>query len=207
MVRVSRGVRLGRERQALGCEDASRVPTHHVRSRRARCGNRRRHTAPSTTLNLDAHMLSGAKEAAVAQLQAQSTDGAPCNSLRNSASVEEWLRIDRSQAKNPYGVRVCGGSPSGIRTRVTAVRGRRPRPLDDRAVLPVMASNHEYLSQSQACCQLHQPGTRTTVFTRKRVGLTMTVRTEHSEIFEPVVIAHTVDVVDLDVDSLAPPFA
>ena len=28
------------------------------------------------------------------------------------------------------------GSPSGIRTRVTAVRGRRPRPLDDRAVAP-----------------------------------------------------------------------
>ena len=32
----------------------------------------------------------------------------------------------------PYD-RVLIGSPNGIRTRVTAVRGRRPRPLDDRA--------------------------------------------------------------------------
>src|SRR5690606_29261532 len=29
----------------------------------------------------------------------------------------------------------CGGDPSGIRTRVTAVRGRRTRPLYDGAVL------------------------------------------------------------------------
>jgi hypothetical protein len=39
-------------------------------------------------------------------------------------------------------------SPNGSRTRVTAVRGQRPRPLDDRAVmLPVMGSNHHMQRQ------------------------------------------------------------
>jgi hypothetical protein len=40
------------------------------------------------------------------------------------------------EAQKPLWYKGFVGSPSGIRTRVTAVRGRRPRPLDDRAVAP-----------------------------------------------------------------------
>ena len=36
--------------------------------------------------------------------------------------------------KKPRRSEVLRFSPNGSRTRVTAVRGRRPRPLDDRAV-------------------------------------------------------------------------
>jgi len=32
------------------------------------------------------------------------------------------------------------GTPDGIRTRVTAVKGRRPRPLDDRGLVPKTTS-------------------------------------------------------------------
>lgn len=58
-------------------------------------------------------------------------------------------------------------SPDGIRTHATAVRGRRPRPLDDgagtdpscqhssRLVLGYQDSNLEWLNQNQLCCQLH----------------------------------------------------
>ena len=46
-------------------------------------------------------------------------------------------------------------SPSGIRTRVTAVRGRRPRPLDDRAAkLPILDSNEGQRIQSPPLYQL-----------------------------------------------------
>ncbi len=31
------------------------------------------------------------------------------------------------------------GSPSGVRTRVTGVRGRRPRPLDDGTINPFLS--------------------------------------------------------------------
>jgi hypothetical protein len=70
------------------------------------------------------------------------------------------------------------GSPDGIRTHATAVRGRRPRPLDDgagtdprcqhsspayahliacggQALLGYQDSNLEWLNQNQLCCQLH----------------------------------------------------
>jgi hypothetical protein len=69
-------------------------------------------------------------------------------------------------------------SPDGIRTHATAVRGRRPRPLDDGArtdpscqhsslthtrligcggqtLLGYQDSNLEWLNQNQLCCQLH----------------------------------------------------
>ena len=42
------------------------------------------------------------------------------------------------------------GSPNRIRTGVTAVRGRRPRPLDDRAALPEMDSNHRHADSESA---------------------------------------------------------
>ena len=32
------------------------------------------------------------------------------------------------------------GTPNGIRTRVTALKGRRPRPLDDGGSIPIRAS-------------------------------------------------------------------
>src|SRR6202035_2774705 len=74
--------------------------------------------------------------------------------------------------------RVWISSPDGIRTHATAVRGRRPRPLDDGArtdpssqhsslryahliacggqtLLGYQDSNLEWLNQNQLCCQLH----------------------------------------------------
>jgi hypothetical protein len=50
-------------------------------------------------------------------------------------------RPDRRDARNPCTAGDVAGSPDRIRTGVTALRGRRPRPLDDgavhsRAVLP-----------------------------------------------------------------------
>src|SRR5581483_1044079 len=47
-------------------------------------------------------------------------------------TVAECLRFSSYESKTPW-IQGFGGSPNGIRTRVTAVRGRRPRPLDDRA--------------------------------------------------------------------------
>jgi hypothetical protein len=41
----------------------------------------------------------------------------------------------------------------------------------------------------------------------ERFGLAVAVRAEHTEIFEPVVFAVSVGVVDLDAEGLAPPFA
>ena len=75
----------------------------------------------------------------------------------------------------PLGTEVKRCSPDGIRTHATAVRGRRPRPLDDGAMnkirlvsiadgrRPVLIrsglgyqdSNLEWLNQNQLCCQLH----------------------------------------------------
>lgn len=80
----------------------------------------------------------------------------------------------RADAKSPISrrnwaiLRLLGScSPDGIRTHATAVRGRRPRPLDDgagtdpscqhssRLVLGYQDSNLEWLNQNQLCCQLH----------------------------------------------------
>ena len=75
----------------------------------------------------------------------------------------------------PLGTEVKRCSPDGIRTHATAVRGRRPRPLDDGAMnkirlvsiadrrrpalirsgLGYQDSNLEWLNQNQLCCQLH----------------------------------------------------
>jgi len=49
-----------------------------------------------------------------------------------SVVVQLWATA-AFDAEKPRGTGFCG-SPSGIRTRVTAVRGQRPRPLDDGAV-------------------------------------------------------------------------
>ncbi len=53
--------------------------------------------------------------------------------LRASTLCYRYARIEKGdlsiQLKSPYFL----GSPYGIRTRVTGVRGRRPRPLDERA--------------------------------------------------------------------------
>ena len=56
---------------------------------------------------------------------------------------------------------VC--SPEQIRTAVTALRGRRPRPLDDGARLHVLLelggedSNPQRQDQNLLCCRLHHP--------------------------------------------------
>lgn len=63
-------------------------------------------------------------------------------------------------------LRCACGSPERIRTAVTALRGRRPRPLDDGAVLSRRRisgllggedSNPQRLDQNQLCCRLHHP--------------------------------------------------
>jgi hypothetical protein len=53
-------------------------------------------------------------------------------------------------------------SPNGSRTRVTAVRGRRPRPLDDRAALwlPGMDSNHQPPDSESGAQPVKLPGTK-----------------------------------------------
>ena len=52
---------------------------------------------------------------------------------------------------------VCG-SPEQIRTAVSALRGRRPRPLDDGAVeLGGEDSNPQRQGQNLLCCRLHHP--------------------------------------------------
>src|SRR5699024_10458155 len=73
-------------------------------------------------------------------------------------------------APAPGAVTRC--TPDGIRTHATAVRGRRPRPLDDggrtrtrvgsartgapwSVQLAYQDSNLERLNQNQLCCQLH----------------------------------------------------
>ena len=53
--------------------------------------------------------------------------------LRGAAFVPRKAAGDEKTA--PFDA-VSKYSPNGIRTRVTAVRGRRPRPLDDRAMAP-----------------------------------------------------------------------
>ena len=110
-------------------------------------------------------------------------------------------------AKTLVNTRVFG-SPNGIRTRVTAVRGQRPRPLDDRAILlPIKDLNLEYLSQSQACYQLHQSGLSfsSRIPPRKGLRLAVAIRAQHAKIFEPVVVPDSVDVVDLDGERFPPP--
>ena len=88
-------------------------------------------------------------------------------------------RIDRAGRAGDRRLVVCSlCSPDGIRTHATAVRGRRPRPLDDGArtdpscqhsspekahliagraaiLLGYQDSNLEWLNQNQLCCQLH----------------------------------------------------
>ena len=55
-------------------------------------------------------------------------------------------------------------SPSGIRTRVTGVRGRHPRPLDDGAAkLPGMELNHRHADSESAVLPLNYPGPVATV--------------------------------------------
>src|SRR5207342_484580 len=69
----------------------------------------------------------------------------------------------RGNAKDPA---VAAGSshcsPDGIRTRVTALRGRRPRPLDDGAgtVCSGLGGEDSYpprQDQNLLCCRLHHP--------------------------------------------------
>jgi hypothetical protein len=52
-------------------------------------------------------------------------------------------------------------SPKGIRIPVSALRGRRPRPLDDGAKKERSRGRGRtsgLLVQSETCCQLHHPG-------------------------------------------------
>ena len=51
-----------------------------------------------------------------------------CKRYKNRKLQKENPRPDRSTWGSFF------GSPYGIRTRVTGVRGRRPRPLDERAI-------------------------------------------------------------------------
>ena len=63
------------------------------------------------------------------------------------------------------------GSPNGVRTRVSTLRGWCPRPLDDGTLLSAVGpppelggkdSNPQWLDQNQLCCQLHHPRRWTT---------------------------------------------
>ncbi len=81
---------------------------------------------------------------------ASRAEGVPMTSLVQSLRIDEGFgpraRAQRVRPHRiPYGLpaeprersdRGEGGSPYGIRTRVTGVRGRRPRPLDERATCP-----------------------------------------------------------------------
>ena len=82
--------------------------------------------------------------------------------LRPTARVSE---AEKREARTPC-VECGPGSPEQIRTAVTALRGRRPRPLDDGAVLRRGCalgglggedSNPQRQDQNLLCCQLHHP--------------------------------------------------
>jgi hypothetical protein len=68
-------------------------------------------------------------------------------------------RPGRCSARNAETtLRAVGGSPEQIRTAVSALRGRRPRPLDDGAVgLGGEDSNPQRQGQNLLCCRLHHP--------------------------------------------------
>jgi hypothetical protein len=68
-------------------------------------------------------------------------------------------RPGRRSARNvETTLRAVGGSPEQIRTAVSALRGRRPRPLDDGAVgLGGEDSNPQRQGQNLLCCRLHHP--------------------------------------------------
>ncbi len=100
------------------------------------------HSTPSTTLAIYSHAIASAKVAAVSTIDgrlAASKDAQGHRMVTGAASDSEKTLAKQGSS----------GSPNGIRTRVTAVRGRRPRPLDDRATwLPGMDSNHDKQVQS-----------------------------------------------------------
>ena len=128
--------------------------------------------------------------------------------------VTDLCRNEIGNKKEPRRSAVLRFSPNGIRTRVTAVRGRRPRPLDDRAVwLPGRDSNSDDLSQSQACYRcITREGKRSIsreippVPRAIRFRLAVTVRAEHSEVVEPVIVADAVPVIELHHQRPAVPF-
>ena len=127
--------------------------------------------------------------------------------------------------RNPLSNNDNFGSPSGIRTRVTAVRGRHPRPLDDGAVkLPGMGSNHRHAASEAAVLPAELPGIANDRYTTRPVhflqpppssrvaapvgiGLAVAVRTEHSKVFDAPVIFYAVYVVDLNYQTLTSPLA
>ncbi len=96
------------------------------------------HSTPSTTLGIYAHALAAVQAVTVTKIDERLTrpdagqvpDGGAVFAVDGNRMATVALR----PAKNPVHTGFqC--SPNGIRTRVTAVRGRRPRPLDDRAVV------------------------------------------------------------------------
>src|SRR5438552_18081988 len=60
-----------------------------------------------------------------------------------------------------------GSDPNGIRTRVTAVKGRCPRPLDDRVTKP---PNIPFDSSKATSCQLQRVPVRWTTQLPRRGG-------------------------------------
>ena len=108
-------------------------------------GERRRHPGPRPSLT------------------SRRAFGSPCSVIGRRSSEP----TTDNEKRHPKGRRFSCGSPDQIRTGVTGLRGRRPRPLDDGAVgcdrsgdrLGGEDSNPQWLDQNQLCCQLHHPRT------------------------------------------------
>ena len=97
--------------------------------------------------------------------------GAVVRDARDTGRTGSWHQRER-RSKPKLRAPSCVCTPDGIRTHATAVRGRRPRPLDDggigggthndstakrvrRAQLAYQDSNLERRYQKPLCCQLH----------------------------------------------------
>ena len=123
---IPAGSRKKRRRSASRCSYCARRPS----GRRAlQCGNARLVGTSSERIVEEVERLLGDPVALAAMSRRSfpmaTADAAP----RIAAIIEDWLRTLRTGIRgNP-----SAGDPYGTRTRVFAVRGRRPRPLDEGA--------------------------------------------------------------------------